>query len=109
MRSTQIMGLTEEAQAFLKDNCKEIPDIVCSDCGKVITKKRDSFVYEDVSEEGMFEDGPQLYEYRLGDMSKIREIIQQVVWSSGPCIFLCLQTQEGKRLFEWDQEVIDKS
>ena len=88
MRCTQLIGLTVEAEEFLRKNGGE---------GKI---------YEDATNEGMFEDGPMLHEYNLVGGKVAREVIQAVPWSSGPCIFMCLEI-DGKRMFEWSQEEID--
>jgi hypothetical protein len=55
----------------------------------------------------MFDDGPELVEYTLKDGSKVREIVQAVPWSAGPCIFLALQNEQGETLFPWPQSALD--
>ncbi len=92
MRCTQIIGLNREACEF-------------------ISKHTFSYmVYEDATDQGMFDDGPMLTEYVLQDGSKVREFIQAVPWSSGPCIFLALKDVEsGKILFPWDEETINNA
>ena len=57
----------------------------------------------------MFDDGPSLDEFVLKDGRKIREVLQAAPWSSGPCIFLCLEYADTEeRMFEWtEQEIRD--
>lgn len=107
MRCTQIYGLTEEARRFLDENCKKETNEKCPNCGHIISEKLASQCYKDVSNTGMFEDGPFLMKYFLKDGKVANEIIQATPWSSGPCIFMCLEI-EGKKMFEWSQEEIDK-
>ncbi len=106
MRCTQIMGLKQEANEFIEQFCKKIPDLTCPYCSTTITEKKACRIYDTRNENGMFEDGPSLIEYDLIDGRVIREVIQETVWSSGPCIFLCLECN-GERYFEWSQECID--
>lgn len=107
MRMTQVIGLTEEASQFLKDNCAKTPLSTCPTCNHTSGGEQIKRVYSK-SDDGMFDDGPDLWEYTLNDGKKVREVVQASPWSSGPCIFLCLE-EDGKRLFEWlsdDMEVI---
>lgn len=110
MRCTQIIGLKIEAVSFINDNIeltsKEVDP--CPHCGK-LTKTvdvRSERVYDDARSAGMFDDGPPLYEYILKDGRVMREVVQEVQWSSGPCIFLCLEDQDGNKMFEWDKQSI---
>jgi len=110
MRHTQIIGLTAEAENFLEKNCKIESKIKrCSNCNfpyEVIYKKVQK-VYDASGSSGMYGDGPDLHEYELKDGSKIREIVQAAPWSSGPCIFLCLEDDKNKRFCEWTEEEIN--
>ena len=106
MRCTQIIGLPKEAEDFLfvKVRMKEMP---CPHCGKPITtNKKDKAVYASARDCGMFNDGPELYEYNLKDGSMVREVVQNCPWSSGPCIFLKLVDEKGCDLFVWSDEDI---
>ena len=103
IRSTQIFGLTEEAERFLKDNVAREDTSKCPTCGHVKDGEMKSHMYKDASSTGMFGDGPHLTEYTMRDGSTIREIIQDIHYSSGPCIFLCLE-KDGARMFEWAKE-----
>jgi len=38
---------------------------------------------------------------------KIREIIQAIPWSGGPCIFLCLKLENGQLIGEWTNEELN--
>lgn len=109
MRATQIMGLTAEAVEFLNQKVKKVPAVVCPHCGQAISTKMDSVVYESASDQGMFDDGPELHQYNLAYGGTVREVVQATQWSSGPCIFLCLETDKGKRMFEWQQKSIDEA
>lgn len=108
MRCTQIIGLTKEAEDFLEKSVKKIPDPVCPECGNVLGFKYSRRPYFDARDEGMFGDGPMLFEYDLNDGRVAKEVIQAVPWSSGPCIFMCLEV-DGERMFEWSQEEIDQA
>jgi DNA-directed RNA polymerase subunit RPC12/RpoP len=107
MRCTQFIGLTDEAQSFLIENCLEVADSVCPHCGSTITTKNKSEVYSSAKHFGMFEDGPDLLKYYLKDGKTLFEVVQAAPWSSGPCIFLCLEDEKGNRLFEWSDEDIN--
>lgn len=109
MRCTQIVGLTEEATDFLNENCEKVPVLSCPDCGKVIHEGLKSRVYSSAKHLGMFDDGPELDAYRLKDGKEVFEVVQASPWSSGPCLFLCLQDELGTRMFEWSQEEINKA
>jgi hypothetical protein len=108
MRCTQIQGLTDAANEFLLQNGKKVVIARCPHCNGILTEATESNVCEDASDVGMFDDGPILHEYTLQNGTTVKEVIQTTVWSSGPCIFLCLEDQQGKQLFPWRQEVIDK-
>lgn len=109
IRCTQIFGLTEEATNHLEANCALEISKRCPHCDEPIGWKWIQREYKDAKEEGMFDDGPMLFEYTMKDNSKLREVIQTSPWSSGPCIFLCLEDEKGNRLFEWDQKEIDNA
>jgi len=81
-RQTQIIGLTLEARKFLK-------------AGAFVKSRKP---YEDAAELGMYDDGPKLYAYTKNHkttVEKVKEVVQCVQWSSGPCIFICLETDKG--------------
>jgi len=109
MRCTQLLGLTHEAIEFLQKEIRRTSIVKCPTCGH----ERGGEMYMQVYDEetgvkaGMFDDGPHLNEYQLKGSKVVREVVQAVSWSSGPCIFLCLEDNDGNRLFEWSQEDID--
>lgn len=107
MRCTQLQGFTPEANKFLDENCKMVPDKTCPHCGGVLSTIAESKIYADATGQGMFDDGPMLSQYTLKDGKIVKTIVQATVWSSGPCIFLCLEDEDGKMLFPWPQEEID--
>jgi hypothetical protein len=105
MRTTQIMGLNAKALGYLKRHAARAPDIVCPDCGKVIRKKLARIPY--LYYEGAYDERSPLYEYRNKKTEEpIREVVQASPWSSGPVIFLCLETR-GKLICQWPQKTID--
>jgi len=106
MRCTQVIGLNKLAQEFINENVQRIPFSPCPHCGKLTQTTMALKVYASAADQGMFDDGPELFEYTLKDGKKVREVVQAVPWSSGPCIFLCLEDEDGKRLFEWSEEEI---
>lgn len=103
MRCTQFYGLTDEAEKFLEEFCIKEAASHCPHCNGPIGNKLKSEVYRDEKEVGMFDDGPSLRQYFLKDGRIFREIIQHTVWSSGPCVYLCLQDENGSDLFKWPQ------
>ena len=109
MRCTQIMGLTKRATKFLEDNARQVPLVCCPKCQHIISTKLDSVVYHDASNMGMFDDGPALQEYTLQNGKKVKEVVQDAPWSSGPCIFLCLEDEDGKRMYEWSRKAIENA
>jgi len=114
MRCTQYYGLPEDANKFLSKSIKLIPDVVCPDCNKVFTEKWATKIYKTTNEGCMFDDeAHDLIEYELKDGTIVRQVIQAVPWSSGPCIFLKLVkvNDDGSynNLFEWSKEEIEQS
>ena len=106
MRCTQIIGLTNEAQKFLDKNCRTEPIQFCPHCKKSIKEGKIFNIYKSATNEGMFNDGPYLHKYSLKNKKVAYEVIQATPWSSGPCIFLCLEI-DNKRMFKWSQKEID--
>ena len=82
---------------------------VCPYCGSSSGGKIKCVIYdEDIGKgQGMFDDGPVLYEYTLKNGKKLKEVVQYSPWSSGPCIFLCLQNERGKKIFKWSKKAIN--
>lgn len=108
MRCTQVIGLRSEASEFLIYNCNRIPNVVCPHCGKTVTSKYHKEAYQDESGLGMCDDGPVLNKYYLKNGACVKEVVQEVVWSSGPCIFLCLEDDSGQKMFEWSRKDINE-
>ena len=105
MRCTQLIGLRQEAKKFLNEQCIKIVSKQCPNCGHSLSEDLKVIATQDASEVGMFDDGPILNTYELKEGGTVKEIIQASQWSSGPCIFLCLE-KDGKRLFEWSDKEI---
>ena len=81
MRTTQYVGLTKLAEDFVK-NLKELKS--------------------DTSTFGMFDEKIPLRKWETTEKFKhgrkgecIREVVQSVLWSSGPMIFTCLEFDFG--------------
>lgn len=102
IRETQIFGLNSEALGFLDKNCKRTGEKTCPTCKHVTGGDKIVKDYKDESGLGMFDDGPTLQEYTLKEGGVAREVVQASPWSSGPCIFLCLEI-DGKRMFMWEE------
>lgn len=107
MRCTQLIGLSPAATNYLQENGIIIKGKSCPTCGHTSFDDYDCKVYGEAHASGMFDDGPDLREYKLKDGSTVKEIVQATPWSSGPCIFLCL-AKDGKRIGEWTEEEIDE-
>lgn len=100
------MGLHDSAHQFLEDHAQRRPKETCPTCRQTIPGKDGSMVsrmYDDETgrEAGMFDDGPDLFEYTLKNGHKVQEVVQTVVFSSGPMIFLALRDEEGKIFCKW--------
>ena len=110
MRETQNMGLSQEALDWLDKHAERTKVKTCPTCKHTTGGGYDCEVYDKETgvSRGMFDDGPELYSYKT-DRETVVEIVQAVPWSSGPCIFLCLQDKEGKKIGEWSQEEIDNA
>jgi len=108
MRMTQDWNLTDQAMDFLQENSKKVPASFCPHCNGPIGEKLVMRDYEDASNTGMFDDGPMLHEYTLKDDRTAREIVQEVIWHSGPCIFLCLEI-DGVKMYEWDKKDMENA
>ena len=107
-RSTQIIGLTVLAEAFLHSNC-EMVSTLCPICKKKGHFVRNSERYSQFP--GMFGEMYPLHKYKLKDQSFLYEYVQADPWSSGPCIFLALSTKpdgKGKQKFKWSDKEIEE-
>lgn len=107
MRCTQWVGLSIEAEAFVKQNAKKVGCRPCPHCGGY-TEERYDTVKDGRYTEGMFDERHTLKTYRLEDGRLAKEIVQASPWSSGPVIFTCLEI-DGQRVGEWPQEEIDRA
>jgi hypothetical protein len=99
MRCYQHIGLKQEAVKWLEKNVLVAPKEFCPNCNHVISTQMCSIVYE--TPELFYDDGPALNQYELADGGIVREIVQLAPWSSGPMGFLCLERENGDRLFQW--------
>lgn len=71
-RSTQFVGLTAAGTAFTET-----------------LEARDRYV----GAHGMFGEDIEMGQWRDADGNEYREVTQAVEWSSGPCIFTCLEVR----------------
>ena len=104
MRCTQIMGLSPRALAFLEEYAMRIPKKQCPTCGHVTGGEMAKSIYASAVDKGMYDDGPDLHQYQMKDGGILQEIVQAVIWSSGPMIFLCLQDKDGNKRFQWSEK-----
>lgn len=95
MRTTQFIGLTKEAEDFVKD-LKSLPS----------DRKTFGMFGEDIPLR-KWEIHPCLQGMNTSEetIQCIREVVQASPWSSGPMIFSCLEIDFGAecncRIFEW--------
>ena len=110
MRTTQFVGLTSDADNWLKENVRITKRrCSCPDC-------QHEHITEVVEEEydityGMCEDSFPLNKYQLKSGEWVYEYVQADPWSSGPVIFLALRQENGSPIPEslWSQEEIDQA
>ena len=103
MRCDQPMGITEEAEKFLKEHRQPLRQCVC--CGQSISN-REVLVYGEY--EGMFGEQYPLHIYKLKGGLVAEEYLQDTVWSSGPCFFLGLRVYEDKHYGPKDKSRYEK-
>ncbi len=107
MRMTQIHGLQPKAVMFLNENVKMIPNLTCPKCEEIVSYKENKKIYDNANSAGLFNDGPDLWEYVLKDSSIVREKLNKYTpWSSGPNLFIDLVDEKGNILYEWSEEEI---
>jgi len=109
MRTMTIMGLTSEAEKWLQINAEEEVDLLCPNCRCVISKKLKYEIYS--TPDCWYGEGPSLKKYSLKNGGIAREIIQSNSWSSGPCIFLCLEVEDSggtRKMFQWPDEELNE-
>ena len=109
MRTTQFIGLSEKAKEYVEEYGKKGGAPVCPHCGGLLgaghlIKREWSTTF------GMFDEEIPLYEYELRDGRVLRETVQEIVWSSGPCIFTCLAAvdNESVKIGQWTYKEMEK-
>jgi len=103
----QHMGFTAEADVFLEEYAKKVGTHPCPHCGEMTDKTFEKLSYSSYT--GMFQQEYPLHIYLLKDGSTVKEIVQAEPWSSGPCFFMCLERDNGKRIGKWSQEEINNA
>lgn len=94
MICSQPMGLTAEAEKFLKENSVKLNEWPCC-------HRYDGYKREVIDTCGMYED-VKLYGYTLLDGSTANEFVQHCVWCSGPMEWMGLRTKDTQ--FLWPEE-----
>jgi len=79
--SYKLVGLKMEAEDFLKDN------LVSDEDASVV----------------IYGDDFDLYQYDLKEDILVKETVQHI---EGDNVYLCLEDEEGRRLYEWSDEEI---
>lgn len=105
IRMTQFMGLSKAAEDFIEQHCRREPIKTCPTC-KHTTGGDYCLIDEPRSVEGMFNEPIFLNTYLLKGGRIAREVHQTTVWSSGPCIFTCLEI-DGEKCYKWPQSEVD--
>lgn len=99
------IGLKEEAQKWLEENCVMSPSIVCPGCGLTIAEKLK--VVKSHFEEMFYCDGAPLNTYEAKDGELVEEKMHDYVpWASGPFGFVYLE-KNGKSMFKWKRKEMD--
>lgn len=105
MRCDQHVGLPVDAWNFLRE--MRVKPKRCPCCGLDMP-----LPVEGVGNySGMFDDVYTLYRYRLIDGGWADELLQNIIWSSGPMFFLGLKVFDSTgalvQEFLWDEQVMD--
>lgn len=104
----QFIGLTPNANGWLKENVKKFPTQICPHCKKSIKDDYEAWVY---TKPGIYDAGSlPLWAYMLSDGTIVKETVQTVGMGNGPAsevplVFLCLRTMDGTRIFEWPKYI----
>jgi len=105
MRAYQPYGLTGEAVIWIEKNCQTESGLICPHCGFAVTTVPKIILEEQA--DVFYGDGPVLHTYLTKSGAMVKEVIQAQPWSSGPCVFLCLEMEDGERIGEWDEDIIE--
>lgn len=100
-RTTQFIGLSQEATQFLKVHNAKIL------CGYTMTHGMfEEEIYGNIYET---EHKYDYYGSEMIDKHTCVEVVQAEPWSSGPCIFTCLMDLGSlKRIGEWSDKEINQ-
>src|SRR3990167_7646013 len=89
MRWYQHVGLTPEAEQYIKDNAVTEPDLKCPYCMATVTTKLKVVNVE--HEDKFYGDGPNLRTFEHKNGGTFKEKVQADPWSSGLMGFICLE------------------
>lgn len=93
MRDWQPIGLKIDAQIFLEKNSKKKKE-KCPICGEGTIETPICKIYN--TKEIWYGAGPKLKIYELEDGTKVRTVIQECIWDSGPMTFECIEKEDGQ-------------
>ena len=108
MRCTQVQGLPQDAYKWIAKNGLKETIKTCPYCKKSIAEGLVRRLCGSAKDEGMFDDGPDLYKYET-KTGWVFEKVQAAPWSSGPVIFLMLVDIKGRILFKWSDKEINEA
>lgn len=115
-RSDNWIGLNQEAEQFLDQNCTkrtELSILIVGDAPETIRtsemQKRElryAETYETVP--GAYDNNFQLRKFALKNGKEVFEVVQTEIWDSGPNFFTCLKI-DGKIVpgTEWSQKEME--
>ena len=110
IRMTQWVGLRDDAEAWLNQNCVNIKKFdTCPHCGGEINVRYIASCRKYANAYGMNDEELSLYIYDIKDGTTLKEVEQASPWSSGPVIFTCLEDENGNRRFQWTDEEIEEN
>ncbi len=106
IRMTQMIGLRPQAQEMVRPRgevvvhrltgIRTFPDGRTEAVDELVTRPDVACEPSGRFAEGMFGEQLELQRYTLKDGRALEEHVQEVAWSSGPCIFLALKDPEGE-------------
>ena len=104
-RSLSLIGLKDEAREWLEKQLDQKKEC-CPTCGAKLATGFQPTIYD--REDVWYGTELELREFVTKNGKVIREVIQEIPWSSGPVVFMCLEDQKGKQLFPWSKEEMEE-